>query len=439
MARRLAARAVLALVLLGAGAGACAQLVVRHALWDANQRPLYQRCASAFEAENPGLRVRLQQIGWDDYWTSLATGFISNTAPDVFTNHVAKYSEFVLNGVVVDLTPLIARDRLDVDIYEPGLLQVWQHQGRQYALPSDWDTVALLVNVPMLRAAGLDQAQLRQLTWNPRDGGSFGRVIARLTIDESGRRADEPGFDPNRIRVHGFQMAGSGGMMGQTQWSSFAVSNGWRFQDRPWDPNLRYDDPRLVATLEYFARLPRSGVSAAPERMGRLGAGAMFMSGRAAMTVDGSWMMGHMLRHTRFEHAWLPLPLGPAGHRASMLNGLALSIWSGSRNREAAWRWVRYAGSRACQAQVAPAGVVFPAVRGLAEEARKALLARGADASAFIEAAQGVTFSPPIAPRAAEITDLMNAAVERVLSGRVSAQQAMTEATARIRDITRKP
>jgi multiple sugar transport system substrate-binding protein len=412
---------------------------VRYALWDSNQRPLYQQCAKDFEAANPGIRIRIQQLGWDDYWTSLATGFISNTAPDVFTNHVAKFSEFVLNGVVVDLAPLIARDRVPVDIYEDGLLPMWQYQGRQYALPTDWDTVALAVNLRMLQAAGLDLAALRRLDWNPKDGGSFGRVIARLSIDEQGKRGDEPGFDPTRVKTYGFQLPGPGGMLGQTQWSGFAASAGFSYQAAPWDPALRYDHPALIDTLHWFASLPAKGVSAPPERVARLGADAMFMSGQLAIVPEGSWMVGYFRQHARFDHAWIPLPVGPIGKSTSMRNSLALSIWAGSPQREAAWQWVRYVGSRACQQKLAPAGIVYPAVKGLAEVALAAQQRQGADAAVFLEAARGSTFLPPIAPGAAEITDLMNTTIERILSGRARAADVLPAAARRAREIAAQP
>ncbi len=167
-----------------AATAATAVTTIRHALWGANQKPLFEACARAFEAENSGVRVRVQQLGWDDYWPALSTGFISATAPDVFTNHASRFSEFALNGVMTNLAPLRQRDGVDGGIYEDGLLSLWQYRSGQYALPSDWDTIALLVNVGHLRSAGVALQDLQQLHWNPRDGGSLDRLMERLTVDE---------------------------------------------------------------------------------------------------------------------------------------------------------------------------------------------------------------------------------------------------------------
>jgi multiple sugar transport system substrate-binding protein len=418
---------------------AAASIEIRHVLWDANQRPMYQQCAKDFEAANPGVRIRIRQLGWDDYWTNLSTGFVAGTAPDVFTHHASKFAEFALNGVMLDLSAWIARDRVDPDSYESGLWLLWQHQSRSYALPADWDTIALAVNLEHVRKAGVSLEELERLDWNPRDGGSFGRVIARLTTDDRGRRADEPGFDPRRVAVHGYMNPGAGGMMGQSEWSHFAASAGWRYQDAPWDGALRYDDPVFIDTMHWLASLPPRGVAPTPEAVGKLGSDAMFLAGRVAIVPTGTWMVGHFARNVRFEQAWVRLPVGPSGHRASMRNGLAHAIWSGTRQPEEAWRWVRHLGSRECQAKVAAAGVVYPAIKGLAATALEVQRRRGADPSAFVDAAQGKTFAPPMAPRSAEVNDLMNSSLERVLSGRALARELLPKAAVQVRALTANP
>lgn len=430
---------VLLIALLSAVASRADTVTVRHALWDANQRPAYQRCATAFEVANPGLRIRLQHQGWDDYWTTLSTGFISNTAPDVFTDHITKHAEFVLNGVLLDLAPLAARDGVPTDTYEPGLMAMWQHQGRQYAWPTDWDTIALAVNLDHVRRMGVAPEELQALTWNPRDGGSLQRIIARLTLDEAGRHGADPAFDPRRVKVWGYANPGAGNMMGQTEWSHYAASAGFRFQPAPWSPELRYDDPVLADTLQWLASLSQRGWMPAPQQMGRLGADALFTGGRAAMVPSGSWMVGHFKRQSRFIYAWVPLPVGPQGRRTAMRNGLALAIWAGSPQREAAWRWVRFVGGAECQAILADTGVVFPAWRGLGERASVAHRQLGVDTQVFLDTARGDTFLPPIAPHGAEVASLVNDAIERILAGRAPAAQVLPPVARRVRELSRQP
>ena len=106
---------------------------------------------------------------------------------------------------------------------------------------------------------------------------------------------------------------------------------------------------------------------------------------------------------------------------------------------EEAWRWLRHLGSPACQQRVAEGGVVFPAVRGMAEVAVRAQARMGVDSQVFLDAARGLTYPPPIAPRAAEVNDLMDSTLEGILSGRRPAGPALLGATRQVREITRQP
>lgn len=416
--------------LLGSAAAQAGE--VKYVLWDANQRPAYQQCANDFQKANPGITIKISQQGWDEYWTGISTGFISGTAPDVFTNHLAKYPEFAKNNQLVDLAPLIKRDGVKTDIYASGLYDIWGRDGKQYGLPKDWDTIAFIVNMDVAKKAGVSLADLNNMTWNPKDGGTFEQVVRKLTLDANGNSAGSPKFDKTKVATYGYQNPGSGGMMGQTEWSHFAVSNGFKFQDAPWAGKFYYDDARLAETIQYLAGLPGKGVSATPDEVGKLGSGGMFMAGKAAIIPEGSWMITHFATNTKFPYAWVPLPKGPTGQRATMFNGLADSIWVGSKNKEEAWKWVKYLGSDACQSVVAKAGVVFPAVKGLPDQVMAVHKSKNIDASAFLEMAKGKTFLAPIADNGSQVNELMANAIDTVLRGKSDAATSLKAANGQV-------
>lgn len=391
---------------------------VKYVLWDSNQLPAYSQCAADFTKKNPGITVKISQSGWGDYWTSLSTGFVSGTAPDVFTNHLAKYPELARNGQVLDLAPFIARDKLDTSLYAKGLVQIWGRDGKQYGLPKDWDTVAFIVNMAHAKKAGVTLAELQEMTWNPKDGGSFEQVARKLTLDSKGRNANDPAFDKKSVAVYGYQTPAGGNMGGQTTFSFFAVPNGFKYQDQPWAGKYYYDDLKLAETLDWMASLHTKGISAPYQNTKSLGTDAMFVAGKVAMVPQGSWMMTYFAANAKFENAWVPLPKGPNGQRASMLNGLADSIWSGSKVKEEAWKWVRYLGSPDCQNVVAATGVVFPAINGMGEKAVAAQKARGIDASAFLTVSKENTFLMPIADHGAQVDEIIAPALEAVLLGK---------------------
>lgn len=422
--------------LCAAAGGGAAGAEVKYMLWDSIQAPAYRQCAADFTRKNPGITVRITQSGWEDYWTAISMGFISDTAPDVFVNHLGKSSEFVKNALLVDLMPYIRKDKLDLAIYPASLVEVWSRAGRQYGLPKDLDTIGLIVNLAHARKAGVSLAELQNMSWNPRDGGSFEQTVRKMTLDAKGRSAASPHFDRRNIATYGYQNPGTGGMVGQTEWSHFAVSNGFRYQDKAWDGHFHYDDPRLAETIDWLAGLPGKGLSASYQNTRSMGSDAMFVAGRAAMVPQGSWMITYFAANAKFENAWIPLPRGPNGRRATMLNGVADSIWVGSKVKHEAWQWVKYLASRDCQSVVAGYGVTFPAIHGMAEKAVAAVKQKtGVDASAFLLMAREQTYLTPIAENAAQADELMKGALESVMLGKQKAGPALKEANGKINQL----
>src|SRR5262245_41166175 len=87
----------------GGGGESAGGVTIRYQLWDSNQQPAYQACADEFHKQNPNITVKIEQLGWGDYWSGLQTGMVGGTAPDVFTNHLAKYAEFASKNQLVEI------------------------------------------------------------------------------------------------------------------------------------------------------------------------------------------------------------------------------------------------------------------------------------------------------------------------------------------------
>lgn len=404
-------------------------VTIRYGLWDANQQPAYEACAAKFSEANPGIQVVVEQAGWGDYWNAVQTGMVGGTAPDVFTNHLAKYPEFVSKGQLVDIQSFVDRDGVNMDQYLPGLADLWGRDGARYGLPKDWDTVAVVYNKDMLDAAGVTVEELNAATWNAQDGGSFGEIIKKLTIDANGNNALSPDFDKTQVAQYGFIPQGGGGAYGQTQWSHWAVSNGFKFNDGLYDTKYYYDDPKLAETLQWYADLNLvQGVAPSLADVSSLGASAIFNSGKGALTTDGSWMIGSYVNDATFSVGFARLPEGPEG-RKSMFNGLADSIWVGSQHQEEAWQWVKFAASPDCANIVGSYGVVFPAIQSGVDAALAAYSGRNVDVSAFtLQATEANgTFLFPVTDYASEIGPIMDAVMQSIMIGEKPAADALME------------
>jgi multiple sugar transport system substrate-binding protein len=385
-------------------------------LWDTNQLPAYKACAAEFQKQNPDITVKITQTAWSDYWTGISTGFVSGSAPDVFTDHLARYPEFALNDQLVDLAPLIKQDKIDTGIYVGDLFKLWSKEGKQYGLPKDWDTIAIFYNKDMMKAAGVDPATLANLDWNPKDGGSYQQLIAKLSIDTSGKDGTSAGFDPKKMKQYGLVMPGNPDAYGQSEWSHFAVSNGFKFNDGLWASKFYYDDPKLAETFKWIVDAGKKGFIIPAKDCNENNAPGLFAAGKGATILHGSWMINWYKENCKFEVGIAPLAKGPEG-RKSMFNGLADSIWIGSKHKPEAWKWVKFLGSPAAQKIVASYSVVFPAVREDVDTAKEAFAKKGMEVSPFIEEGTDpkVTFLFPVTDHASDVVRIMQAAIDRIM------------------------
>ncbi|MGB1285928.1 MAG: ABC transporter substrate-binding protein, partial [Aggregatilineales bacterium] len=361
---------------------------------------------------------------------------VTGDTPDVFTNHLAKYPEFVALEQIVDIQPLVERDGLSTDIYLDGLAELWTRDGARYGLPKDWDTVAVVYNVAMLEAAGVDPAELNDLTWNPEDGGTFEEMVARLTLDADGNNALSDDFDASSVDQYGFLYQDAGGFAGQTQWSAFAATTGWHHTgNEVWVEEYFYDDPRFIASIDRYFGMIEQGYAPPLADVQGLGQLAMFQAGQGALGLDGSWMIGSYLG-SDFEVGFARLPIGPEG-RKSMFNGLADSIWVGSDHVEESWEWVKFLASEECQLIVGGTGVVFPATLDGIDASLAVRADNGIDVTAFTDQAteEGGTFLFPITDFGGEIATIMTETMDAIALGSMSAEEALTSANAEVNEL----
>ena len=388
-------------------------------LWDANQQPGYEQCAADFTAANPDITIKFQQYAWDDYWTKLTASFVGDSAPDVFTDHLAKYADFAGQSQIVALDDLIAADDFDTSVFADGLVEPWKFtDGKTYGIPKDWDTTAFFYNADLIKDAGYSDEDLAGLDWNPDDGGTFEKLVAHLTVDKNGVRGDEPGFDKSAVDVYGIGINPSYDVTGQMQWANFTGSLGWDYLDEnPWGTHYNLDDPDFQKTIAWFYGLsdkgymPKSGefTDETPAQIG---------SKKAAIGTNGDWASSQFFGLEGINVGVFAAPVGPSGERASIFNGLADSISASSKHQAEAWKWVQYLGSTACQDVIAGEGTVFPAIPSSTEKALQTFADKGWPVEAFYSYVEdGHTFLPPITEHSGEIGDLVTPALQGIHLG----------------------
>jgi multiple sugar transport system substrate-binding protein len=248
-------------------------------------------------------------------------------------------------------------------------------------------------------------------------GSWVAQSIAKLSVDANGKNGLEAGFDPKNVKRYGLLIGGQVDGFGQVEWSHLAVSNGFKFYDGPWAKHFHYDDPKLAETIQWIADMELKKGFIVPARDARqAGANGLFAGQKGALMFVGSWDIHWCQENCKFDIGFVPLPEGPFGRR-TMFNGLADSIWVGSRHQEEAWKWVKFLASPEAQQIVGGYGVVFPAIPEATELAKKAIAKKGIDVSAYVsEAADpNATFLFPITDHASEVLRITRAASDAIL------------------------
>ena len=126
----LTAAACIALVATGSHpvAQAGSSVTLRWSFWSNNPAEIHsnEQIISAFEKQNPGIKVQPIFIPYQSYHSKLLSEAVGGTAPDVMWVQYTYYHVFADKGVLLDLTSHVNKDAallrlLRTDAYPVGL------------------------------------------------------------------------------------------------------------------------------------------------------------------------------------------------------------------------------------------------------------------------------------------------------------------------------
>jgi multiple sugar transport system substrate-binding protein len=313
------------------------------------EREFYQRVLSAFEREHPEIRVRKITSGTGDYWTKLQAMMASGAPPDVFivnNDPASGLARYASSGVLLDLTGLVRRDKVDLsDFFQQGL-DTYRQGGRLFALPISASNLALYFNKDMFDAAGLAYPEE---SW---DWAEFLYAARELTVRDSRGRVAQYGCAMSGPRqwVYLFQNEGE---------ITSADGRRWLLTDS------EYLD-RNAAGLQFYCDLwLKHGVAPKPISAANLGMSASysFMGGQVAMDVSGPWEF-MSLQDVNFRWGVAELPSGR--RRATVMSSMAYAVSRSSNHSDAAWELVKFLTSAEVQRWLAESGRDMPSRKSVA-------------------------------------------------------------------------
>ena len=235
-------------------------------------------------------------------------------------------SEYHARGWVEPLDPYIERadPELNLEDFYPSALAAGMRDGLQFSLPVLLETSILAYNKRLFETYAVEVPTTMQEL-----------EAAARTI-----------FERSEGRVFGITMRGRGAAA-TSQWADFMHSFGTDWVDARGRAALA--SPAAISALRYYGRLLREYGPRDATRNGWYESLSIFMRGEAAMIYDANVFRSHYedpaqsVVHDAVGYA--PLPAGPAG-MVPHISHWGLAIYPGSRNKDAAWTFIRWAIAR---------------------------------------------------------------------------------------------
>ena len=330
---------LVAAVLLGRPSEPTGRTLVTVRLWDEQVAAAYRESFDEFSHTHPDIDVRVNVVAYATYFDTLRTDVAGGSADDIFWVSNAYFANYADSGRLLDIANVLGPTAgLG---WEPSVVDQFTRDGVLWAVPQLTDAgIAVYYNADLVEAAGVDLQQLVDMRWSPGDVDTLRPLLARLTVDADGRRADEPGFDARRVRQWGYNAANDL----QGIYLNYIGSAGGVFSD---GDRFAFDNPGSTAAFDYLVRLINDD-HVAPPASDTNGNGDFsrnqFLQGRMALFQSGTYNLASIADQSRFRWGVVPLPAGPVG-RVSVTNGIAAAGNTASKHPDAVRQVLAWMGS----------------------------------------------------------------------------------------------
>jgi multiple sugar transport system substrate-binding protein len=352
-----------------------------------------------FERENPGVRVRVEQLPWTAAHEKLLTAFAGDATPDLAQMGNTWLPEMEALGALVPLADWVdTTTAVPAADHFPGIWQTNLIGQRLVGVPWYVDTRLLFYRSDVLREAGFGAAPRTWDEWRRMQQALHQGAVRTpmlLPLNE---------FEPLLALAlqQGEPLLREGGRFGNFSSAGFRRALRFYLQmfERGWAPPANNNEVANVS--QEFAR------------------------GRFAFYITGPWNIGEFRRRLppEMQGRWTTAPLpGPDGPGASTAGGSSLVIFRQSKLKAEAARLVEYLCRPAVQQR-------FYALTGNLPPRRSSwqapALAGDPQARAFAEQLERVVPTPAV-PEWERIAQEMQQFAERAVRQRV-AVEPITEA-----------
>lgn len=360
-----------------------------------------------FEAENPGLRVRVEQLTWDSGKDKITAAVAAGQPPDLCELGSTYMPRFLASGALADWSAGVADLR--------GSMRGWELctiGDAIYGLPWVLGTRALFYNKTLMARARLDPEKPPE-TWDELE-----RAAARVQRLGGG--------------VHGYGVSLNDRQKLFKKFMPYAWGNGGEILSAGLD-SARFDSPENIAALEFYLRLRKVGTLGLQDALDR-----EFKEGRLGFQISGAWLFKQIPNDApglRYGVALVPKPSTLSGTHASFAGGEVLVSFHNSRRKEGALRLARFLVQPEHALALAQSAMsVQPA---FVDADTAAFYRERPEQQVMIRQFATARFTPNH-PEWDAMEQAIEDEVEQALYDRKSAAKAVADANARIAELLRK-
>ena len=353
-------------------ANAASTDVLNVKVWDSKQQQGIQTICDEW-SEQSGVKVNVEVVDWDNYWTLLEAGAFGGEMPDVFWMHSNYAQKYMENDLLLNLDDYIANDdAIDLANYYPDIVKLYQRSdGVTFAVPKDYDTIALWYNKAMFDEAGLEYPD-NTWTWE---------------------KMHEVGSQLNKPEENKYGMVGNTDANQEGYYNTIYSYGGYVISDD--HKKSGYDDPKTLEAMEMYAQLIKDCM--APQSiLAETGNANMFLSNTAAMGMFGSWYVSSFVEMPDAVNWGIAeLPFHDAngngeadeGERVSIYNGLGWAASAATKDPDTAYSLISYLCSKEGQTRQAELGITMSAYNGTSDAWKNSTDV--VDLSAYLDEANG--------------------------------------------------
>ena len=317
------------------------EVTLRYAIWGATQQEVSKELADAFHEKYPNITVEVEYTPQNtgEYWTKLESSCTGGSAPDVFWMNGVHADTYIEGGMMLPLTDLIEDSEL-IDWKEDfpeTLTAQYERDGEIYAVPKDFDTIAVWYNKQIFDEAGVEYPS-DDWTWE-----EMVETARKLTNKEKG--------------IYGITAE----MNGQQNYYPTISANGGYIlaEDKK---SCGYDEENTIKGINCWTELMEEGLSPSLQQLTDTPSKTLFESGKLAMIWDGSWSTASYMKNEQLRDivgvAELP---SFDGKKGNCINGLGIGVYSKSKNLDEARLFVEWLGSKEAQEIQGKSGTVISA------------------------------------------------------------------------------